>query len=411
MKADITLGAYRRHLRTCPFFGPGGRNVRLNKCSCPFHVDGLHHGTRVRDSLGTRNQQVAEKKVADLIRSMDEEYLAKLAGGTSSTRAREVPNIAEAIDLFLGSFGNIDKTGKAQGDLKYSSWRKYRNSLHHLADFCRRKGIQLLERLETSELEQYRRERVVATSLAITPDTGRRPISQRTWKTELQSFRMFFGYCMRKKWISSNCAKEMKGPRNLTPNEVVPYTTEDEIRILAACDQIGRGRYIRSDSVYERLRAKAMILILRHTALRVSDVVTLRKDAISWESESWRVRVRTTKTGEAVHLPIPQDLKDALDALPLPRNALRTAPIISGTASALSGRWWASPSAPCRQCLRSREYPRRTHIDTGIRLLPSFWGTEHRTNWLPTSSGTPRKSSGNTTVSGPRGDRTTSTAR
>ena len=288
-----------------------GRDVRLNKCACPFHVDGVHRGTRVRESLGTRNQQVADKKLADLIRSREAEYFAKLAGGASPAPAREIPGIAEAVKLFLGSYGNIDKSGKVRGDLRYSSWRKYRNSLHHLAEFCQSKGIQSLGKIETTELEQYRRGR---------------EISQRTWRTELQTFRMFFGYCMRKKWIASNCAKEMKGPRNLTPNEVVPYSTEDEIRILAACDQIGRGRYIRSDSVYERLRAKAMILILRHTALRVSDVVTLRKDAISRESESWRVRVRTTKTGDPVHLPIPQDLKDALDALPLPRNAPQDCP-------------------------------------------------------------------------------------
>jgi integrase len=133
---------------------------------------------------------------------------------------------------------------------------------------------------------------------------------------------------MRKRWIASNCATEMKGPRNLTPNGVIPYTTEDEIKILVACDQIGSDRYIRPEEVYERLRAKAMILVLRHTALRVSDVVTLHKDAVSWDptSRSWRVRIRTTKTGEPAHLPIPHDLKDVLDLIRLPRNALRDCP-------------------------------------------------------------------------------------
>ncbi len=71
-----------------------------------------------------------------------------------------------------------------------------------------------------------------------------------------------------------------------------------------------------------------MILVLRHTALRVSDVVTLRKDAISWDSasRSWRVRVRTTKTGDSVHMPVPQTLTDALNSLPLPRNAPQNCP-------------------------------------------------------------------------------------
>ncbi len=244
---------------------------------------------------------------------MDEKYFSKGQDGITPTAVAEIPGIEAAIELFLGSYGNIGKTGTFQGDLKYSSWRKYRNSLRHLAAFCKSRGIQSLDKINTTELERYRRTR---------------EIGQRTWRTELQTLRTFLGYCVRKKWIASNCATEMKGPRNLTPNDVVPYTIEDEIRILAACDKIGGGRYIRTDAVYERLRAKAIILVLRHTALRISDVIKLRKDAISWDpaNERWEVRVRTTKTGDAVRLPIPEDLKRALDVLPLPRNAPRDCP-------------------------------------------------------------------------------------
>jgi integrase len=66
-----------------------------------------------------------------------------------------------------------------------------------------------------------------------------------------------------------------------------------------------------------------MIMLLRHTALRVSDVCTLRNDAVSWDGEkdTWRVLLYTQKTGDAVFLPIPGNLKLILDALPLPRNA------------------------------------------------------------------------------------------
>jgi site-specific recombinase XerD len=91
----------------------------------------------------------------------------------------------------------------------------------------------------------------------------------------------FFGYCVSRKWISTNPAKELKAPRNLKPNEVVPYSLQEESLILAACDQIGGGKYNRSGARYEQLRGRAMIMLLRHTALRVSDVCTLRKDAIS----------------------------------------------------------------------------------------------------------------------------------
>ena len=150
-----------------------------------------------------------------------------------------------------------------------------------------------------------------------------RQISLVTWKVELQALRTFFGYCVRHRWMPSNPAKEMKSPRNLKPNEVVPYTYEEERRILAACDQIGGAKYNRADAVYERRRARAMILLLRHTALRISDVCVLKKNDVSWDAEksTFRVFVHTQKSGEPVFLPIPESLKLALDALPLPRKA------------------------------------------------------------------------------------------
>ena len=71
-----------------------------------------------------------------------------------------------------------------------------------------------------------------------------------------------------------------------------------------------------------------MILLLRHTALRISDVCTLRKSGVSWDLEknTWRVFLYTQKTGDPVFLPIPANLKLVLDALPSPRNAAENCP-------------------------------------------------------------------------------------
>jgi len=54
---------------------------------------------------------------------------------------------------------------------------------------------------------------------------------------------------------------------------VVPYTREEIVRIIAACDQMGR-------TSYERLRARAMVLVMRYTGLRISDVVTLSREHV-----------------------------------------------------------------------------------------------------------------------------------
>ena len=101
-----------------------------------------------------------------------------------------------------------------------------------------------------------------------------------------------------------------------------------KLRNQKACDRIGSGKYHRSGIAYDRLRAHAMRLLLRHTSLRISDIAALRKDAFSWDQtvSTWRVFVRSEKTGDLVCLPIPEDLKQILDALPLPRGAAPDCP-------------------------------------------------------------------------------------
>jgi integrase len=71
------------------------------------------------------------------------------------------------------------------------------------------------------------------------------------------------------------------------------------------------GKYNRSGARYEQVRARAMVMLFRHTALRVSDVCTLRKDPGSWDAErnSWRVFLYTQETANPVFLPIHESLR------------------------------------------------------------------------------------------------------
>jgi site-specific recombinase XerD len=311
VKRENELYPFRRHLRNCQFFGLGGREIALSKCACPFHVDGLHHGERVRQSLRTTSRQLADRRLTALIRKLDEHRRASSNGDIVGITA--IRTVSEAVDRFLKNYGELDQKRNFRGDVEYSTWRKYRTKLSLLRAFCDAEGISELGDVTIDVLEDYHRTR---------------KISLVTWKVELQALRTFFAYFVSRKWITANPAKEMKAPRNIKPNEVVPYTLCDESEILAACDRIGGAKYQRTGAVYERLRARAMVLLLRHTALRISDVSTLRKDAVSWDQErsQWRVFLRTQKSGEPVFLPIPDGLKLVLDALPLPRNAPQDCP-------------------------------------------------------------------------------------
>lgn len=280
--------------------------MRTDKCNCTFHVDGHYRGERPRVSLKTRNRQRADVLVNEMMRQID----ARLASSAAGQPVVQNPQraVGAAVQRFLDHCGTTDSKARYCGDVEYGTFRKYRNALRLFASFCEQRGLKTLPEVSLDDLEDYRNTREI------------RPV---TWKVELQTLRTFFTYCVRHKWIGFSPANDLRPPRNLKPNEIVPYTPDEEDRILAASSQIGGGKYNRSGMAYEQLRARAMVMLLRSSALRVSDVATFRRDAVSWDGakKTWRALLRTQKSGEPVYLPIPEALKMMLDALPLPRNA------------------------------------------------------------------------------------------
>jgi site-specific recombinase XerD len=270
-KIDTMLTIWRRHTKSCPH-RTRGRDVL--KCNCPLWADGYIDGKRVlRQSLGTRDMARARKKAVAL----------------ESPEARTFKTVDDAVTAFLE---HCDSEG-----LKYSTVRKYRNTLNHLNAFCEARKIDSVDELTTDNLDAFRAGR------ALKPITGAK---------ELELLRQFCGFCCDRKWSSENVAKRIKSPRNIKPNDVEPFSTAEVKAIIKACDDIGRGPY-------ERLRARAMILTLRYTALRIGDVALLARDRLSKDGGRWRIFLRTEKSGKPVFLPIPAELKQALDTVPLPR--------------------------------------------------------------------------------------------
>ena len=118
---------------------------------------------------------------------------------------------------FLKTHGEIGADGKYRGDSAHATWKRYRCALRLLASFCARAGITALTDVATDALEDYR---------------GTRQIGKVAWKVERQMLITFFGFCISRKWASTNPAKDLKPPRNIKPNEVVPYTIQEESLIL-----------------------------------------------------------------------------------------------------------------------------------------------------------------------------------
>jgi integrase len=96
----------------------------------------------------------------------------------------------------------------------------------------------------------------------------------------------------------------------LEANDVVPYTQTEIVKIIVACDQVGRNSY-------ERRRARAMVLLMRFAGLRISDVVTLSRDHI----RGTRLEKRAVKNHLMIRVELPAVVLTALDLLPQPKAA------------------------------------------------------------------------------------------
>jgi site-specific recombinase XerD len=197
--------------------------------------------------------------------------------------ARQPKPITEAVEAF-----NLGQADKAQ-----ATRTKYRRVLRFFEALATSRGLRSIDEIGVEDVDAYR---------------ASRKISSATWLKELEILRQFSTFCMARKWADENPAAGVEKPKNLKANEVIPYTREEVVRILAACDGMGRGPY-------ERLRARATVLLLRYTALRIADVALLSKDRV----RDGQINVRTMKTGQCVWLPVHPELQAALDILPAPR--------------------------------------------------------------------------------------------
>lgn len=260
------LNLYRRHSKGCPHRAKG---QEYTKCACPIWCDGYVNGKRQRQTLKTQNWQRAIRRLAVL----------------EDPKASPAKRIADAITAFEQHCLSLEP----------STQRKYANVLRHFSAYCERQGLEDLTEVGVEHIDGYR---------------AKRKIARTTAQKELETLRQFFSFCRDRKWMDDNPAKRVKSPKNIKPAEVVPYTLADLARIVAACDEIGQGNY-------ERLRARAMVLLLHHTALRVSDVATLARERV----RDGQILVRTLKTGGTVYLPVPRDLAEVLRSLPAPRGS------------------------------------------------------------------------------------------
>jgi site-specific recombinase XerD len=289
---ETKLAPFRRHQPPCEYT----RRTQLD-CSCPLWADGRLKGKDFRRSLATRSLAQAKKKIQRLIDGTDEAHEA------AEKAAEDAPTVRDAVADYLGYCEHNKR-------LKGSTLVSYRDTLHAFRDFCEERLFRNVDQLSLKLFEQWQAERKV------------------TPKTMAKEFTHLAALCARGielGWLPVNFAKKVKLPK-ADGVSTLPFKEAEAKALQAACARIaepppdGRGGYpsYSADRVEaERAYARALVLTLLTTGLRISDVVNLPRTKVTTDRKgvTW-LRIRQEKTGEWVMLTLPPATVQALRNLP-----------------------------------------------------------------------------------------------
>jgi site-specific recombinase XerD len=262
---SITL--YRRHARSCPHRKKGRR---WNRCKCGIWVQGSLGGRWLKESLNTRDWSAAAAIV--------HEWEASRQIGALKV---DVPTIEQAIEKYFA-----DASAR---HLAATTIRKRRELIEgKLLPFCRDKGFHVLRQLDVDALRSFRNEwRYSALSAT----------------KRLEYLRAFLRFCHDSGWIDSNPAMILKAPK-VTHTPTLPFDDDEIDRILKAADRLSNWGTFGP-------KARAMVLLLRYSGLRMQDAACLERARL----KGGKLFLYTQKTGTPVYCPLPPAVVEALNGI------------------------------------------------------------------------------------------------
>ena len=287
------LTLYRRHAGSCVVKD----STKLDACECPIWTHGKVAGKFIRQSLDTRAIATALQRKENLLNGCTPDGDPPNGGlhvvGSSETKGNET--LEYAATEFL----------KASDQLSTSSRILYKRATESFISWSAKHGLTYLREIETSHVAQYFRE------------VGR------NWKRStafgrLVHLRIWMNFCKRQRWITyvptedrtlNHSCYSGVGKKKKASSGRVPFTPAEITKILAAVEQMPEA---------DRAKAKALILLLLYTGMRISDATFFER---AFLTERNTVDYYVIKTRSRIALPpeLQEPALRALQALPASR--------------------------------------------------------------------------------------------
>ncbi len=267
------LTTYRRHLKNC---GHRAEGRKYRRCRCPIWADGFLNGAEIRESLDLKDWEKAQERIR--------EWEAK---GVPTAEESPAVTVQQACHDFIN-----DATAR---ELRESTVKKYRVLFRQMQSHAAKHGCLFLE--QWADLKTVRSFRESWADKGISA------------QKKLERFRAFFRFAHDSGWVAENPATKLKSPEVRQP-PTMPFTREEMIRILAACDQYP-DTYGRTGQPNAK-RLKAFVLLMRYSGMRIGDTATCSTDRVTGN----KLFLYTHKTNVPVYCKLPDIVAQALESMP-----------------------------------------------------------------------------------------------
>jgi site-specific recombinase XerD len=185
----------------------------------------------------------------------------------------------------------------------------YEKSLGHFRAWCDAEGIIMLADVTLDDMTRFR---VLRSNTTGRKDEGA-GLRGSTLNKELEHLRAFCRFACDRRWMDAPHAKRLRRADD-DGESAEPFTDEEIKHLLAACDSL--ENFNEASVERARVRARALLLTLLYSGLRVSDVAQLRRSALNVQTGRLFLR-RQQKTNKAVYMTLHADAVAALQALPV----------------------------------------------------------------------------------------------